>query len=121
MNELEDVDEFASLMGKLLTFRVNEPILRANLERDLSPSPAVIAKGSEQIEEVNRTLKKLSDELGGAPEFYVVPAGQEKKRVYDEYGSAALSEIVNYFPRVQDSRNKCSYLDDCGLVAKKSS
>jgi hypothetical protein len=99
MSEHDNTDEFASLMSRLLDLRVNEPILAANMEKYMKPLPAKLAEATDQREVLNHVLQKLSKELGGSPEFYAVPLGQEKTKLYDEYGTAALSEVVNYFPR----------------------
>jgi hypothetical protein len=102
VTEDEYHEQLAKLWGGLLHFRVNEPILAARFEEFMDPKPVYLSSGPD-LEKLNASLRKLDRDLGGVPDrdAAVSPGGDRVK--YDQYGTAVLDEMVNYFPRCRVS------------------
>jgi hypothetical protein len=99
VTEDEHREKFVTVIGQVLYFRLNEPILWVNALEFMDPKPADLAANDKEREELNKSLAVLSEALGAVPQDsnQTGAAGQQPK--YDEYGIATLDEIVNYFTR----------------------
>ena len=63
----KNVDEFAEIIGQVLTHTVNEPYVLNKLEKYFDPKPAQLAKSEESSKKIEKRLQVLSEQLGGPP------------------------------------------------------
>lgn len=98
----KNIDEFAEIIGQVLTHTVNEPYVLNKLEKYFDPKPAQLANSEESSKKIEKRLQVLSEQLGGPPSL-IIQAHNEKLKKYDTYSSTAVFEILSMFHRTRRS------------------
>jgi hypothetical protein len=99
MTEDEYDQGLAKVLGEIIHFRLNEPILWAHALEFMDPKPVQLAETDQDRKALNDSIKRLSEALGAMPAKQVSPAEAGTEPKYDEYGIAALDETIHYFDR----------------------
>lgn len=97
MEENKYYSELTACISKLLEYTINEPILFKNIEQFLSPKPVLFANNDKELKALENNINKLIHALGAPFALIIHSEDQIDKNVYDEYGTAAISEIINCF------------------------
>jgi hypothetical protein len=95
-------DRLADALSDALQHAANEALVIAKLEEFLSPQPARLASGPEQV----KALESLADTVtrlhGGAPRL-IIQGINDPKPAFDTYMSAAIDEAIEVFHRARRS------------------